>query len=244
MKFSQMSSVMRRTAVASAAAVMALTATLFGAGPAMAGTLSESSSFGAYYIVTPANGVVSASTTFTVPTLNCSSGVIAGQAYGIEADFSNSWSGGTVAWSNVNALCNGTVPQYQFDVLAGSTEFVENGVSAGDVVVASYYQTSTVVQATIHDITSGYTWVADGTPTASTYAVIGAAVFWNSTLGTYTHFAPASPSAFSQAEVNGDYIGYQSPVEWRYHVSGYSVTAGAGTLRSDGDSFKLSTKGA
>jgi hypothetical protein len=243
MKLSQISSVIRRTAAASAAAVVGFTAISFGFGStAMAGTPSEPDSFGAYYIVTPANGVVSASTTFTVPTLNCSSGAIAGQAYGIEADFSNSWSSGTVARSKVNALCNGTVPQYQFDVFAGSTEFVKNGVSAGDVVVASYYQTSAVVQATVHDITSGYTWVADGAPTGSTYVVIGATVFYNSTIETYTHFAPASTSAFTQAEVNGDYIGYQSPMEWRYRASGISVTASAGTLRSNGDNFKLSTK--
>jgi hypothetical protein len=245
MRLTNTKATFRRILAGSATIAGLGTLSLVVAGPANASVQSTSTatvtSFGAYYLTTPSGGVASASTTFHVPYLNCSSGTTSGQAYGVEADFSNSWDSGVVAWSKVDALCNGTTPQYQFDVQANATEFIENGVSAGDLVTTSFFETSSVVQAIVHDMTSGYTWIADGNPEAATEVLVGATIFPSAVIGGYTHFAPATVASFTKTQVNGDYIGFQSPSQYNYHLKGWPVEAKTGKLSYGGDAFKLST---
>ena len=82
--------------------------------------------------------MASASTTFKVPTITCATGAGPGQSLGV-------WGYDTqtayVAEAAVQAHCTGTTPTYNFYILANSANFTEGGVSPGDTVAASFYQT-------------------------------------------------------------------------------------------------------
>jgi hypothetical protein len=143
------------------------------------------------------------------------------------------WSGDAV----VDVQCNGGTPSYSFDVSSGSNNFTEPGVSAGDVVVASMYQTSSVVSATVHDLTSHYTWVAQNSP------FTGSGVFWSVWTGAYYYgdsgsWAQFTTVPFSKCQINGDYLTYTSPTRYNYRPGG-SVLVKTGALNSAGDGFKL-----
>jgi hypothetical protein len=189
------------------------------------------SPYGAVYALSSySNSWASVGATFKVPTINCSSGASRGQAFGVEADEN----GQIAAWSKVDAVCTGTKATYTLDVLANQTNFVEPGVSAGDVVVASAYQTATYIASTVHDLTSGYTWVADGSPIPNVYAT---GVFIGATNLKYT-WAPFTTTSFTQVQVNGDYLGYQKPLQYNYGPPG-SLLARTSALHG-GESFTLS----
>jgi hypothetical protein len=211
-------------AVLSAALVAPATAAL-----ASAMTVPKSS-YGAFYNVSSSsNSWASVSATFKVPSITCS-GALRGEAFGVEADEN----GQIAAWAKANAVCSGTKATYKLDVLANATEFVEGGVSAGDVVVASAYQTSGYIASTVHDLTSGYTWIADGSPIQSVYAT---SVYIGGTNTKYT-WAPFTTTSFTKVQINGDYLGYQSPSQYNYGFSG-SLIARTSAIHS-GDSFTLS----
>jgi hypothetical protein len=228
---------LRHRLLAASAAVMTSAAGLSAAlvAPAVAASASpatvQKSSYGAFYVLSSnSNTWASVSATFKVPTINCSSGASRGQAFGVEADEN----GQIAAWAKADVECNGTTPTYSLDVLANAVQFVKGGVSAGDVVVASAYQTSGVIQSTVHDLTSGVTWIADGSPVQSVYAT---AVYIGGTNTKYT-WAPFTTTSFTKVQVNGDYLGYQSPTQFNYGFPG-SLVARTSAIHG-GDSFTLS----
>jgi len=98
--------------------------------------------------------------------------------------------------------------------------------------VASIFADSSVTQATVHDLTSGYTWVADGSPVALTGAFMGS--FY---LNEFWPFAPFNTTTFSKSQINGDYIAFENPARWNYKYGGAVVHT---SPLSGGDSFKLS----
>jgi hypothetical protein len=115
---------------------LAMAASIAMAVPAAASV--SNSDYGAGYFAEPSTGFASASATFTVPSISCTSAQ-SGESIGLQVEANDE---GTVAidWAGdavVNVQCNDGTPSYSFDVSAGSTNFVEPGVSAGDVVVAS-----------------------------------------------------------------------------------------------------------
>ena len=187
--------------------------------------------FSGYY-ATPAIGLASVSTTFKVPTINCSSGITQGVAFGAIADINSSTA---AARSQVRAQCTGTTASYQLFVLANTSEFVENGVGPGDKVVASIFQTVTGISAEIHDLTSGFYYVADGSANGATGAGAGAEQI---TTPTPELIAPFATPTFTKAEVNGDYIGFDTPI--RYDMAtGSNVIMKAGLLTDGGDQFAV-----
>ena len=206
----------------------------FWASPAGAAT----DSFGAYWDSMPTvNGtatLVSASTTFVVPTINCSSGAALGMSFGLT-------DGSRYVQSIVQMVCNGTTPTYNFIVQVNKTVFTEGGVSAGDTVVASFYQTSTLAQATVHDLTSTYTWVAQGTPAPSTDVALGESPVFQLVNGSYTQLkvAPFGVTSFTKCQVNGDYLGFGDNLVHFSLASGGSVSVRTGALGASQDSFKL-----
>ena len=225
-----------RTAVVVAGAG-AILATAFTAGPAWAKAANQSSTVGAYYSLTPTHGVASASTTFVVPTATCTANVTEGQDLGIIDAWSNS---GTDEMAVVTETCNGgTTPTYQFIVQANSTTFTENGVSPGDTVVASFFQTPGYNEARVHDLTSGYTWVADDNGSAATSVAIGsyaATVNGNLTLNT-----PFGTVPFTKTQVNGEYLGDTGAGAFNW-TFGKSILVRTGPIKG-GDSFKLTSVG-
>jgi hypothetical protein len=169
---------------------------------------ANTDSFGAYWVTTPTGGLVSDSATFVVPSLNCAGNTgQLGQEFGVIDNTQ------TVE-SVVRMECNAATPSYNFIVTAGTSSFTENGVSAGDTVVTSYFQTATQAQATVHDLTSGFTWVADGTPPGfNDSAVIGEFPVFPSGGGGQLHIAPFGTTTFSKCQVNGDYLGYGNSLQ-------------------------------
>jgi hypothetical protein len=82
-------------------------------------------------------------------------------------------------------------------------------VSAGDTVVTSFFPTASLAQATVHDLTSGYTWVADGSPPGvNDSAVIGELPVFRSGGGSQLHIAPFGSTKFTKCQVNGDDLGF------------------------------------
>ena len=177
--------------------------------------------------------MASASTTFKVPTITCATGAGPGQSLGV-------WGYDTqtayVAEAAVQTQCTGTTPTYNFYILANSANFTEGGVSPGDTVVASFYQTPGWTQATVHDLTSGVTWVANWATTflpASTVWIGADSIPGNG------HVAPFGSVKFTKTQVNGDYLGYQSPSGWNWtNIIKNRVLVSASQI-TGGDTFTL-----
>jgi hypothetical protein len=225
---------LRKLALASAGGVVVVAlATPAGASPER--PAASTSDYGAFYMAVPSTaiGFGSVSATFRVPTVTCTAGKSRGEVFGVQAIIQGQLAG----MSLVAALCNSGTPQYEFQVTANATTFIEPGANPGDLVVASSFQTANVIQSTIHDITSGATWVADGSPINNAGQALEIDVGVTNYTGSYPSWAPFTAITFSQVQVDGDYIGYQSPVQYNYKNG--SVKAHTSALSDNGDSFKL-----
>jgi len=215
-------------------AVGAITIAMSVAFPLSAFASPTGSDFGAGYLSEPA-GFASASATFTVPTVSCGSSQTGEEAIGVMLQGGDE---GTVyQQDDANALleCNAGTASYQLRVDAGSAAFTEAGVSPGDTVVASIFQTSSVVEATVHDRTSGYTWNAAGSPLSGTgwqWGVWTGAYYWGG------GFVAFTSSTFTKCQINGDYLTYSTPIQYNYKI-GNKTYIKASPLNSTGDGFKL-----
>jgi hypothetical protein len=222
-------SVRRAALVAATLGAMAASAGFAGSASAAPALPSNGAAeFFAGYTLSPSNGVASVSTTFKVPTITCATGGGPGQAFGV-------WGFDTqtayVAEAAVQTYCTGTTPTYNFYILANSANFTEGGVSPGDTVAASFYETPGWTQATVHDLTSGITWVANW---ASTFLPASTVWIGADSIPGNGYVAPFGSVKFTKTQVNGDYLGYQSPSGWnwtniiknRVLVSASQITAG------------------
>ena len=180
--------------------------------------------------------MVSAGATFVVPTLNCAGNTgQLGESFGVEEGSFGPFTGNPQAI--VQEECNQTTPSYQFIVLVGATKFVEGGVGPGDTVVASFFQASNFAQATVHDLSSGYTWVAQGAPpNPGAAADIGE-------FDVIPSSAPLAPApfgsvTFTKVQVNGDYLGFSNTLgQWNLK-QGSVVNITTGAIAAGHDSFK------
>ena len=88
--------------------------------------------------------------------------------------------------------------------------FEEPGAAAGDVVVASLFQSATATYAEIHDLTANAFRFANNTVNQGDTVV---------DIGTYNELLFVRPiptfttANFTNATVNGDYLGFESPTE-------------------------------
>jgi hypothetical protein len=211
--------------------------------PASASSLT--SSLGAYWTSAPTiNGTIyltSASTTFVVPTVNC-----AGQTRHLGDNFGVEEGAGGAFIGYIQALvtteCKKATPSYHFRVAVGTTAFTEVGVSPGDTVVASWFYTSSLSEAIVHDLTSGYTWDAVGAepPTAlSSPADIGE---FDLETATNSSLAPApfGKATFTQSEVNGDYLGFGNNIAaWNLQLGLHGFNITTGPIGSDQERFTV-----
>jgi hypothetical protein len=207
------------------------------AGPRMAlsqsvspATAAGSDEF-AGYLATPANGLASASTTFVVPAATGCSNTYVGEdlLFGI---ISNSLS----TFAGIDESCNGDTEVYQY-IAQTPAGTIEEPATAGDTVVASMFQTGSWTEAEVHDLTNGQYWV--GTDhAAGTDETVGIGVLDFEGPPTITF----DPATMSVDQVNGDYLGFESPEQLKLVDNSNHTLIASGSLASHGTSFKLTWK--
>jgi hypothetical protein len=195
---------------------------------------ATASTYLAGYTATP-GALVSAGVTFKVPKFTCAATGVYGNMFGVgdEATF-----GDPTTLAAVWQVCeNGTAYNY-LDVQANASLFTETGFSPGDTIVASFFQTATLDQATIHDITSTYSYVAQGAPVPDASATFGTFPLFDD--GSQIPIPKFSKVSMSQATVNGDYLSYAAPTQLNL-TSGTKTLISTGTLKAN-SSFTLTFK--
>lgn len=181
------------------------------------------------YEAAPANGLASASTTFVVPTVTGCSDAYAGQdlIFGVN---------GPGFVSGIDESCNGATAVYQY-IAETNAGTIKEPATAGDTVVASSFQTASRTEAEVHDLTNGQYWV--GADNAA-----GEAAFVQ--IGVFDANAPPAidfgKTTMSVDQVNGDYLGFESPEQDRQVDSAGHTLIASGSLTSDGTKFTLTWK--
>jgi hypothetical protein len=188
------------------------------------------------YYLPPTGGLASASVTFTVPKVTCTKSDKSKDAVQYEGVY-------TIAldvYALVGTSCSstGTAYQYFFSTNAGS--FTESGAAPGDTVVTSVFESKSSTYAEIHDLTANLYWVASNPVNQGDTAIaIGAlnGTYNGVPIPTYTTVK------FSNATVNGDYLGFDSPEQVNtVNASDSVLIAKAGKLKTTGagSSFSVS----
>ncbi len=159
------------------------------------------------YQTTPTGGLASASATFTVPKISCTTTDTNKGAEEWNGVFTSSLS----TYALVASQCRSSGPVYDWQFQTGAGNFNEPGAAPGDVVVASLFQSGSSTFAEIHDLTQNVTWVADN-PVNQGDTIVN--------IGTYNEDQALSvpvptftKANFTNATVNGDYLGFESPTE-------------------------------
>jgi hypothetical protein len=179
------------------------------------------------YLANPDNGFASASTTFVAPAeSNCSNNT--GLVFGVLGT-----SGGTSA--GIYACGPGGGYDYLAETPAG---VVEEPATPGDTIVASVFETGKWTEAEVHDITNGQYWDATYTANAGDTGV---------DIGVETDEGPPIVSfpavSFTLCEVNGDYLGFESPERLRATAFETNrVLMSSGSLTDHGTSFRVTFK--
>ncbi len=191
---------------------------------------ASSSVYLAGYQATPTGGLASASVTFTVPTVSCTPTDIADGAFvqtGVYTDTSRTY-------ALIEAVCTQSSPKYYY-LLGTRSGGVQQPAAAGDVVVASLFQSGTSTWAEIHDLTNGQYWLDDNSVNQGDTVV---------DIGTYSEdfvdfpVPTFSKIKFTNATVNGDYLAFDSPTEYNTLNGGdLLIKAGALTTSATGSSF-------
>jgi hypothetical protein len=215
------------------AAMAALSVATLGFASAAGGTESNlvkpfgasASTYLAGYQATPTGGLASASVTFTVPTVSCTATD--------KADGAIEWTG---VYTNtleteafVDGFCESSGPIYSYVLATEAGSFVQPGAAAGDVVVASLFQSGSTTFAEIHDLTANAVWFANNNVNQGDTVV---------DIGTLSEapgrWVPTFTTAnFTNATVNGDYLGFESPTEFNA-LNGGDLLIKSGKLHTNG----------
>jgi hypothetical protein len=191
---------------------------------------ASSSSYLAGYQATPTGGLASASVTFTVPTISCTAKDIDN-----DAEVQTGVYTGGDAYALVDASCASSGPTYTYALGTESGTFNPTGVSAGDVVVTSLFESGTSTWAEIHNLTNGQYWYDNNTANqGDTVVDIGtdSLLFAGFPVPTFAKIK------FANATVNGDDLGFDSPTEYNTLNGGdLVIKAGALTTIATGSSF-------
>jgi hypothetical protein len=194
-------------------------------GPLTGAAVSNSTFAG--YLDTPSAGLASASVTFKVPVANCA----VSPANAIE--YMGPFMPNLHTYAMVAAVCSSNVPAYEYVFSTPAASFTEPGAAAGDIVATSLFQSGTSTWAKIHDLTNGAFWFADdSTNVGGTSVAIGSFV--------QTPVASFAATTMSNVQVNGDYLGFESPTQYNA-VSGTHTLEASSALRTtvSGTSFSL-----
>jgi hypothetical protein len=159
------------------------------------------------YQATPPGGVASASATFTVPKATCTTKDDHDDAQfdlGLDTtDFK--------VWSYFNVSCGASGISYSYFLGTPSGVTLEPA-GAGDTVVTSVFESATATYAEVHDLTNHQYWLNSYTSTVeSTGVQIGSFNFVGQNAEPIPTFSKAT---LSNATVNGDYLGFESPTEY------------------------------
>ena len=105
--------------------------------------------------------------------------------------------------------CSSGIPDYSFTVAtpAGSASNLA-GASPGDTVVASMFQSGTSTDADIRDLTSNTHWF-ESDPTNVGDTGIGIGAFLNGPVASF------ATTTMKNAQVNGQYLGFESPSQFK-----------------------------
>ena len=135
----------------------------------------------------------------------------------------------------VDAFCTSSVPTYHYVLATGSGGFSQPGAAPGHVVVASLFQSATSTWAEIHDLTNGQYWFDDNSVNQGD-TVVDIGTFSDAYLG--VPVPTFKKIQFTNATVNGDYLGFESPTEYNTLNGGdLLVKASALTTSATGSSF-------
>lgn len=181
------------------------------------------------YVDTPSGGLASASVTFKIPVVDCTATPNATVSEGVVTSTLRTWSLAQESCSSGNPVSSFTV-----GTPAGSASNL-SGASPGDTVVASMFQSGTSTYADIRDVTSHSHWFeTDPTNEGDTSIGIGAYL-----TGPVASFATIK---MSNAQVNGEYLGFESPSRYNDVSTHTLVASSASTTTSRGTSFTLMFK--
>jgi hypothetical protein len=184
---------------------------------------ASSSSYLAGYEATPSGGLASASVTFTVPAVSCTATDIAN-----DAEVQTGVYTGGDAFAFVDASCASSGPTYTYFLGTESGQFNPTGVAPGDVVVASLFESGTWTWAEIHNLTNGQYWYDNNTSNqGDTVINIGtdSLNFAGFPVPTFKKIQ------FTNATVNGDYLGFDSPIRYNT-LNGGDLVIKAGALKT------------
>jgi hypothetical protein len=183
------------------------------------------STYLAGYQATPTGGLASASVTFTVPKISCTTADGKHDA----AEWNGVYTDTIKTYAFVAGFCAGTAPQYDWVFATSAGPFDEPGAAAGDVVVASLFQSGSTTFAEIHDLTANAVWIANNNVNQGDTVV---------DIGTLSEapgrWVPTFTTAnFTNATVNGDYLGFESPTEFNA-LNGGDLLIKSGKLHTNG----------
>jgi hypothetical protein len=206
------------------------------AGPLTAGKAAATLSIDqAAYTAEPSAGVASASVSFTIPTVTCPANGDQGFMYpGVRTNSS-------IAVMDIYCPGSGAAAVYDYDLVTPSGQDLQPA-SAGDTVIATIFETTTITQAEIHDLTNGQFWLDSYTGDAGD-SIVGIGDFTDTSEG--VEVPTFAPVTMSNVQVNGDYLGFESPTQYNDYNpnNGHVViTTGAVKTASSGSSFKLTFK--
>ena len=192
---------------------------------------ASSSTNVAGYQSTPTGGLASASVTFTVPKVSCTTADKTKSAIEWNGVYTTSLS----AYAFVAGICTSSGTKYDWVFATSAGPFDEPGAAAGDVVVASLFQSGSSTFAEIHDLTANAVWVANNNVNQGDTVV---------DIGTESFSADGNPVPtfskikFTNATVNGDYLGFDSPTQFNTLNGGdLVIKASALTTSATGSSF-------
>jgi hypothetical protein len=138
----------------------------------------------------------------------------------------------------VGAECGPGGPTYQYFFKSGSAEFVDGGAAAGDVIVATLFQSASSTWAKLHDLTNGDYWFADE-PSNFGDTVVDIGAFVDSP----TPVASFKKVAFTNATVNGDDLGFESPAQFNTLNGGDLLIKTGGIITTGtGSAFSIKFK--
>jgi hypothetical protein len=182
--------------------------------------------------VSPSGGLASASATFTVPTATCTPTDDTDGAVVFDGVYTETLE----SYALIQILCqSGTHPTYDYFVLTEAGIVGGSGVAPGDVVVTSLFQSATSTYAEIHDLTADKYWFTDNSANQGDTGV---------DIGTYSQTFNGNPVptfakvTFTNATVNGDYLGFESPAKYNALNGGdLLIKTGGLTTTGAGSSF-------
>ena len=181
------------------------------------------------YVDSPAGGLASASVTFKIPLVNCTATPNGAVSEGVITNTLRTW-------ALAQESCSSGTPAYSFTVgtPAGSASDLA-GASPGDTIVASMFQSGTSTYADIRDLTSSSHWVQiDPTNVGDTGIGIGASLT--------QQVATFPMTTMSNAQVNGEYLSFESPTRYKDVSTHTLVKSSALTTTAAGTSFTLTFK--